>query len=297
MSEPRPGLVVVDKPGGLTSHGVVARVRRLAGTRKVGHAGTLDPMATGVLVVGIGRATRLLGHLMLTEKAYDATVRLGVTTTTDDAEGEVVATADAGALDEEQVRAAFAALTRRDRAGALGGVGDQGRRQARVRAGARGRGRPARRPARDRPRAHGPRRPRCRGGPVAALLERHLRPRDRPRRRRRARRRRPPDRAAADRGRAVRPRPGPHPGAARRTTSRWSRSPTRRAPASPPSTSTSSRRRTSASGAGSPSTCRRSGRSRCSRRTASSWPSTSRRASWPGRWPSSPVDREPPARG
>jgi tRNA pseudouridine55 synthase len=70
---------------------VVARVRRLAGTRKVGHAGTLDPMATGVLVLGVDRATRLLGHLMLTEKSYDATVRLGVSTTTDDAEGEVVA--------------------------------------------------------------------------------------------------------------------------------------------------------------------------------------------------------------
>jgi len=82
------GLVVVDKAGGMTSHDVVARVRRLAGTRKVGHAGTLDPMATGVLVIGVNRATRLLGHLMLTEKAYDATIRLGVATTTDDAEGE-----------------------------------------------------------------------------------------------------------------------------------------------------------------------------------------------------------------
>ncbi len=75
-----PGLVVVDKPGGITSHGVVGRVRRLVGTRKVGHAGTLDPMATGVLVLGVGRATRLLGHLMLTDKAYDATVRLGSAT-------------------------------------------------------------------------------------------------------------------------------------------------------------------------------------------------------------------------
>ena len=83
------GLVVVDKPAGMTSHDVVARVRRLAGTRKVGHAGTLDPMATGVLVLGVDRATRLLGHLMLTDKAYDATVRLGAATTTDDAEGEV----------------------------------------------------------------------------------------------------------------------------------------------------------------------------------------------------------------
>ncbi len=82
----------------MTSHDVVSRVRRLAGTRKVGHAGTLDPMATGVLVLGVNRATRLLGHLMLTEKAYDATIRLGVSTTTDDAEGETTATASAAAL-------------------------------------------------------------------------------------------------------------------------------------------------------------------------------------------------------
>ncbi|MGZ5398889.1 MAG: tRNA pseudouridine(55) synthase TruB [Nocardioides sp.] len=102
------GLVIVDKPGGLTSHAVVGRVRRLAGTRKVGHAGTLDPMATGVLVLGINRATRLLGHLMLTEKTYDATVRLGVVTTTDDAEGEVVARTPTDGLDETAVREAFA---------------------------------------------------------------------------------------------------------------------------------------------------------------------------------------------
>ena len=105
------GLVVVDKPAGWTSHDVVARVRRLAGTRKVGHAGTLDPMATGVLLVGTGRATRLLGHLALTDKAYDATIRLGVTTTTDDAEGEVLATADPSGVGDEDVRAATAALT------------------------------------------------------------------------------------------------------------------------------------------------------------------------------------------
>ncbi len=92
----------------MTSHDVVARVRRLAGTRKVGHAGTLDPMATGVLVLGVERATRLLGHLMLTEKAYDATVRLGVATTTDDAEGEVTARVSTSGLDEPTVRAAAA---------------------------------------------------------------------------------------------------------------------------------------------------------------------------------------------
>ena len=111
MSPSPDGLVVVDKPAGLTSHDVVQRVRRLAGTRKVGHAGTLDPMATGVLVVGVNRATRLLGHLMLTEKAYDATVRLGATTVTDDADGEVVSTVDASAVTADQVAAAVAGLT------------------------------------------------------------------------------------------------------------------------------------------------------------------------------------------
>jgi tRNA pseudouridine55 synthase len=88
---PRSGIVVIDKPAGWTSHQVVGRIRRIAGTRKVGHAGTLDPMATGVLVVGVNRATRLLGHLMLTEKAYEATIRLGVSTLSDDADGDVVA--------------------------------------------------------------------------------------------------------------------------------------------------------------------------------------------------------------
>jgi tRNA pseudouridine55 synthase len=103
------GLLVVDKPAGWTSHDVVARVRRLAGTRKVGHAGTLDPMATGVLVLGIGRATRLLGHLSLTDKSYDATIRLGVTTVTDDAEGEVLVERDPSGVGD--VTAALAALT------------------------------------------------------------------------------------------------------------------------------------------------------------------------------------------
>lgn len=82
---------MVDKPAGMTSHGVVTRVRRVLGTRKVGHGGTLDPMATGVLLVGVNRATRLLGHLVSTEKCYAATIRLGIGTVTDDAEGEVTA--------------------------------------------------------------------------------------------------------------------------------------------------------------------------------------------------------------
>jgi tRNA pseudouridine55 synthase len=105
-----PGLVIVDKAAGMTSHDVVARVRRLAGTRKVGHAGTLDPMATGVLVLGLNRATRLLGHLMLTEKAYDATIRLGASTTTDDAEGVVTATASTDHVTDEAVRDALTAF-------------------------------------------------------------------------------------------------------------------------------------------------------------------------------------------
>ena len=106
-----PGLLVVDKPAGLTSHDVVARVRRLAGTRRVGHAGTLDPMATGVLVLGLGRATRLLTHLVGADKEYLATIRLGVATTTDDAEGEVLARADAAGVGEEALAAAVADLT------------------------------------------------------------------------------------------------------------------------------------------------------------------------------------------
>jgi tRNA pseudouridine55 synthase len=101
------GLAVVDKPAGWTSHDVVARLRRLAGTRRVGHAGTLDPMATGVLVVGIGTATRLLGHLVLADKAYTATIRLGQATVTDDAEGEIVDQHPAGGVTEQQVRAAM----------------------------------------------------------------------------------------------------------------------------------------------------------------------------------------------
>lgn len=105
------GLVIVDKPSGLTSHDVVARIRRLAGTRRVGHAGTLDPMATGVLVVGVEQATRLLGHLALTQKQYRGTIRLGQATSSDDAEGEITAAASASGVTPEALRAAAAALT------------------------------------------------------------------------------------------------------------------------------------------------------------------------------------------
>jgi tRNA pseudouridine55 synthase len=106
-----PGLVVVDKPARMTSHDVVGAVRRILGTRKVGHAGTLDPMATGVLVLGIERATKLLGHLALDAKSYTATVVLGAATGTDDAEGESLEVADASGLGENAIRAEMAGLT------------------------------------------------------------------------------------------------------------------------------------------------------------------------------------------
>jgi len=109
-AEPADGLLVVDKPAGWTSHDVVGRVRRLAGTRKVGHAGTLDPMATGVLVLGVNRATRLLTYLVGADKEYTATVRLGQTTVTDDAEGEVTGTAGAAVVDPGALETALAAL-------------------------------------------------------------------------------------------------------------------------------------------------------------------------------------------
>lgn len=105
------GLVVVDKPGGMTSHDVVARVRRLAGTRRVGHGGTLDPMATGVLVIGVERATRLLTYVIGATKRYQATIRLGQATVTDDAEGEVTASASAAGVTEDRIRAELARLT------------------------------------------------------------------------------------------------------------------------------------------------------------------------------------------
>jgi tRNA pseudouridine55 synthase len=88
VTDPAPGVLLLDKPVGPTSHDVVQRVRRLAGTRKVGHAGTLDPAASGLLVLGVGAATRLLPYVVGLDKTYLATVRLGVATTTDDAEGE-----------------------------------------------------------------------------------------------------------------------------------------------------------------------------------------------------------------
>ncbi|WP_280401476.1 tRNA pseudouridine(55) synthase TruB [Nocardia carnea] len=105
------GLLIVDKPSGPTSHDIVARARKLLHTKKVGHAGTLDPMATGVLVLGVERATKLLGLLTLTTKAYTATIRLGRATTTDDAEGEILSTAPAGHITEADIAREVAVLT------------------------------------------------------------------------------------------------------------------------------------------------------------------------------------------
>jgi tRNA pseudouridine55 synthase len=105
------GLVIVDKPSGFTSHDVVAKMRGIAKTRRVGHAGTLDPMATGVLVLGVEKATKLLGHLALTEKEYVGTVRLGQTTITDDAEGEITSSTDASKVTRDAIDAGIAKLT------------------------------------------------------------------------------------------------------------------------------------------------------------------------------------------
>ncbi|MFD9909434.1 tRNA pseudouridine(55) synthase TruB [Streptomyces sp. NPDC059063] len=105
------GLVIVDKPSGFTSHDVVAKMRGIAKTRRVGHAGTLDPMATGVLVLGVERATKLLGHLALTEKEYLGTIRLGQTTVTDDAEGEITASVDASGVKRDAIDAGIAELS------------------------------------------------------------------------------------------------------------------------------------------------------------------------------------------
>lgn len=109
-----PGILLVDKPAGLTSHDVVARTRRAFGTRKVGHAGTLDPMATGLLVIGIEGATRLLTYVVGAGKTYEATIRLGQSTSTDDADGEIVERADPAAwanVSAERIAAGIADLS------------------------------------------------------------------------------------------------------------------------------------------------------------------------------------------
>lgn len=105
------GLLIVDKPAGMTSHDVVSRARRICSTRRVGHAGTLDPMATGVLVLGVNRGTRLLHFLVGADKSYSATIRLGVATTTEDAEGETVSIDQCAELDSTALAEAIQSLT------------------------------------------------------------------------------------------------------------------------------------------------------------------------------------------
>ncbi len=104
------GFLLVDKPSGMTSHDVVAKIRKRFGTKKVGHAGTLDPMATGVLVLGLGVATRLLPYITDGRKAYEGSIRLGAATHTDDREGDVISTADASAISNEAIRAGLAEM-------------------------------------------------------------------------------------------------------------------------------------------------------------------------------------------
>lgn len=139
MAAPPPGgIVVVDKPAGWTSHDVVARLRRAFGTRRVGHAGTLDPMATGVLVVGVDWATKLLTYVVGSDKTYAATIRLGLATTTDDAEGEPLAAVDASGVSAAAVAQAVATLTGAisQRPSSVSAIKIDGRRAyARVRAG------------------------------------------------------------------------------------------------------------------------------------------------------------------
>lgn len=115
MPEPAPrGILLVDKAGGMTSHDVVARSRRALNTRKIGHAGTLDPMATGLLVLGVGPATRLLTYIVGLDKTYETTIRLGVSTDSDDADGAETARAEAdvvAAVTDDRIVAGIRALT------------------------------------------------------------------------------------------------------------------------------------------------------------------------------------------
>lgn len=104
------GFLVVDKPGGMTSHDVVSVARRALGTRKVGHAGTLDPMATGVLVLGFGNGTRLLQYITDGSKSYQATMLLGINTVSDDADGEVLEVQDASAITQGEIEKTLATM-------------------------------------------------------------------------------------------------------------------------------------------------------------------------------------------
>ena len=202
------GILLVDKPGGITSHDVVSRARKALGTRKVGHAGTLDPMATGLLLLGVDSATRLLTYLVGLDKEYAATIRLGVATDTDDAEGAVTATVDAASVTRERIDAGIAELTGEisQVPSSFSAVKVDGRRSYdRARAGEEVVLAPRER--HDLPLRRHRRAPRCRRrrpGCGGRLLVGHLHPRPGPRSRRRTRRRRTPHRAATHLDRPVR---------------------------------------------------------------------------------------------
>ena len=98
------GFVIIDKPAGITSHDVVAKLRKSLGTKQVGHAGTLDPMATGVLVLGVNKATKFLQYITQGKKAYHAQIRLGQVTTSDDAQGEITSTSDTSNVSDQEIR-------------------------------------------------------------------------------------------------------------------------------------------------------------------------------------------------
>ncbi len=212
------GLVVVDKPAGCTSHDVVAKLRKIYGQRKVGHAGTLDPDATGVLLVGLGRVTRLLRFLQVAGKTYRGTVRLGVATSTLDAAGEVLDRTPMP-VSREDVEAATLPLRGRHRADPPDGLGGEGRRPAPPRARSRGRGGRAGAPTGD---GAPLRRRGARAGAVPArdrarrVLVGHVHPDPRRRPRRRARWVRAPRVAAPTRRRHVRGGRGAHPRGDRR---------------------------------------------------------------------------------
>ena len=210
----RDGLAVVDKEAGWTSHDVVAKARGILRNKKIGHSGTLDPDATGVLLLGVGRATRLLSYLTVLPKTYTGEIVLGIETDTLDARGEVVATHDMAAVTDEQVRAA-AAAHRADPAGAADGLGGQGRRPAAARAGPRGhRGRAGAPPGHGAPL----RRRAARRDPAVVCAGRgrvlvgHLRPHPGRRPRPRPRRWSAPAEPAAHRHRLVHPGRGPSAG-------------------------------------------------------------------------------------
>ena len=143
------GVLLVDKPGGMTSHDVVARARKALGTRKIGHAGTLDPMATGLLILGVEAATRLLTFIVGLDKTYKATIRLGATTDTDDADGEIRTVTDAAGVTSAAVIGGDRRSHGRDLADSQSCVGHQGGRPTGVRSGARRRGGRTRRPIGD----------------------------------------------------------------------------------------------------------------------------------------------------